>query len=112
MRITIFLVFLICGVLIQEVHGLRMQNCDYCVKVLQCVYGQLRKSVRSKRLLGSKLTHTCKRYPEYKRSCLKFSKAHLLTIYNDMQPEKYDPRRICTEVQECASIPLASVNEQ
>ncbi|PIC16577.1 hypothetical protein B9Z55_023136 [Caenorhabditis nigoni] len=69
MRITILLVCVICCVLIQEVQGARLQNCDYCVKVLQCVYGQMGKSVRSKRLLESKLTHTCKRYPEFNSFC-------------------------------------------
>ncbi|PIC16578.1 hypothetical protein B9Z55_023136 [Caenorhabditis nigoni] len=112
MRITILLVCVICCVLIQEVQGARLQNCDYCVKVLQCVYGQMGKSVRSKRLLESKLTHTCKRYPEYKRSCLAFSKTHLPKIFDDMQPEKYDPHRTCREAQECDSISLFSVNEQ
>ncbi|CCD31160.1 Saposin B-type domain-containing protein [Caenorhabditis elegans] len=85
-----------------------IDNCTYCVNVLKCVFGHFGKSVKSKRQLGNKLVATCKRYSQYRSRCIRVVKSNLLLIFDNMQPEKYDPVQTCIELQECAPSSLAS----
>ena len=103
----------------QNSHFAAVNKCDFCVKVLQCVYGQLGKSVGSKRLLEHKLVGACKRYPEvsywrdiqrtlqtcvytvfqYRKTCLSMAKSNIPKIFNDLQPGTYDPVKTCTDLK-------------
>ncbi|CAI2356625.1 unnamed protein product [Caenorhabditis sp. 36 PRJEB53466] len=78
----------------------QVDRCELCMTVLRSVYGHFGKNVKSKRMLANRLEHTCKRYPHYRRTCLQMTSDHHLKIYEDLKPDKYDPKRTCIDVQE------------